>query len=344
MISGTFVYESSFRLECGVSLPLLEIAYTHHGKSINSGAPIVWICHALTASSDPGDWWTDFVGPERIFDTNHYCILCANILGSCYGSTGPESINPVTQEPYRSTFPLVTIRDMVRAHILLRRHLNIEQIDYLVGGSMGGYQCLEWAQAEPKCIKRLFLLATSAEETAWGIAIHTAQRLAIEADPAFEQNKPGGGQAGLAAARAMGMITYRTYDALVRQQADPDPDKLGDYRAESYIRYQGRKLVQRFSAYAYYALTKSMDSHRLHRGYNTSIESRLASLTQPSLIIGISTDVLCPPSEQQKMANAMPNATLHIIESEFGHDGFLVEHQQIGKVFLDWVSTQVLKS
>jgi homoserine O-acetyltransferase len=336
MTTQLFHANTPFSLECGASLPQLDIAYTVHGCTLNQQAPVLWICHALTANADPASWWGNLVGPNKAFDTNQYTIVCANILGSCYGTTGPESINPTTQQPYYSDFPLVTIRDMVRAHQLLRQHLGIDQIDVLVGGSMGGYQCLEWALLEPARINRLFLLATSAEETAWGIAIHTAQRLAIEADPAFHQRQPDGGKAGLAAARAMGMITYRTYNALVHQQQDPDLNKLDGYQAESYIRYQGQKLVKRFSAYAYHTLTRSMDSHRIHRGYTNTVEERLVQIHQPTLIIGIQSDVLCPPNEQHKMAEAMPSTTFHLIDSEYGHDGFLVEHQQIESIFEQW--------
>lgn len=336
MITQLFCSNQPFSLESGAILPQLEIAYTIHGCSLETGAPILWICHALTANADPTSWWGDLVGPQKAFDTNQYTIVCANMLGSCYGTTGPESIDPTTQRPYYTSFPLVTIRDMARAHQLLREQLGIKKIDVLIGGSMGGYQCLEWALLEPACINKLFLLATSAEETAWGIAIHSAQRLAIEADASFHQHHPEGGKAGLAAARAMGMITYRTYEAFAYQQQDEDNLKLTNYRAESYIRYQGQKLVNRFSAYAYYALTRSMDTHRIQRGYTHSVEERLAQIQQPTLIIGIKSDVLCPPVEQQKMAEAMQKATLHLIDSAFGHDGFLVEHEKIGTLFRNW--------
>lgn len=337
MITQLFCSNQPFSLESGAILPQLEIAYTIHGCSLETGAPILWICHALTANADPTSWWGDLVGPQKAFDTNQYTIVCANMLGSCYGTTGPESIDPSTQRPYYTSFPLVTIRDMARAHQLLREQLGIKKIDVLIGGSMGGYQCLEWALLEPACINKLFLLATSAEETAWGIAIHSAQRLAIEADASFHQHHPEGGKAGLAAARAMGMITYRTYEAFAHQQQDEDNLKLTSYKAESYIRYQGQKLVNRFSAYAYYALTRSMDTHRIQRGHTVTVDERLAQISQRCLIIGIESDVLCPPTEQKRLAQHMPNAELQLIQSNYGHDGFLTESTQIELLWFEWI-------
>ena len=175
-----------YTLESGVELPELHIAYHTYGTLNEDASNVVWVCHALTANSDVADWWTGLIGEGRVIDPARHFIVCANILGSCYGSSGPLTINPGTGQPYYNSFPQVTVRDMVKAHILLRRHLGIEKIHLLIGGSMGGYQVLEWALAEPDAIERLFLLCTGASESAWGIAIHTAQRLAIEADCSWQ--------------------------------------------------------------------------------------------------------------------------------------------------------------
>lgn len=324
-----YTCEAPFLLECGETLYGLEIAYHTYGKMNESGSNIIWICHALTANSDAADWWKGLVGAECLINPEEYFIVCANIIGSCYGSTGPLSNNVASHQPYYAHFPLVTIRDMVAAHILLRKYLGIQSIQLLMGGSMGGYQVLEWAVMEPSVIKKLFLIATSPSESAWGVAVHTAQRLAIEADSTWRHHIADAGTAGLKAARAIGMITYRNYATFQEKQTDPDPEKIDGFKASSYINYQGQKLVNRFNAYSYWLLTKAMDSHHLARGRGGNLIAVLQSVQQPTLIIGISSDILCPIDEQQFMATYMPNAALEVIHSTYGHDGFIIETQQI---------------
>lgn len=221
---------------------------------------------------------------------------------------------------------------MVQAHILLRKHLGIERIHLLVGGSMGGYQVLEWSLTEPNLIDRLFILCTGAAESAWGIAIHTAQRLAIEADPTWSEATHTAGSAGLKAARAIGMLTYRNYQTFVRAQTDPDKEKTDHFKASSYINYQGDKLVKRFNAQSYWILSKAMDSHNIARGRGESANLVLQHIHQPTLLIGITSDLLCPPEEQQLIAQNIPNTTYHEIDSPFGHDGFLIEFEKIGLI------------
>jgi len=330
--------KEAFTLESGAVLPELRIAYHTYGSLNGDGSNVVWICHALTANSDVADWWAGLVGEGRVVDPAKHFIVCANILGSCYGSSGPLSVNPATGAPYYHTFPQVTVRDIVKAHILLRQHLGITRIHLLAGGSMGGYQVLEWALAEPDAIDRLFLLCTGAAESAWGIAIHTAQRLAIEADCSWQQSSPQAGQRGLKAARAIGMLTYRNYQTFVRTQSDPDKDKTDGFRASSYINYQGDKLVNRFNAQSYWLLTKTMDSHNIARGRQADMASLLAQLTQPALLMGITSDILCPPEEQLFLERHMPHATYYEIDSSYGHDGFLIEFEQIGRILQDWLN------
>ncbi len=324
-------------LECGASLPGLTIAYTTYGKLNGNKNNVVWICHALTANSNVAEWWPGVVGNHHIIDPAEYFIVCANIIGSCYGSTGPLSINPATQQPYFNQFPLISIRDMVKAHILLRSHLGIEKIFLLIGGSMGGYQAMEWCIIENNVIDNLLLLATSAAESAWGIATHTAQRLSIEADSTWQEPSPQAGAKGLKAARAIGMLTYRNYGIMVQQQSDTDPEKMDGFKAASYINYQGDKLVSRFNAYSYWLLTKSMDSHNVARGRGGNTAEVLQGIHQNTLIIGISSDILCPLVEQEFLAHNIPHSTLIEIDSDYGHDGFMVENGQISATLGVWL-------
>jgi homoserine O-acetyltransferase len=275
---------------------------------------------------------------EQVIDLKRHFIVCANILGSCYGSTGPLSIDPSTKEPYYSSFPQVTIRDMVKAHTLLREYLGIEKIFLLIGGSMGGYQAMEWCLMESERIVQLFLLATSATESAWGIAVHTAQRLAIEADQSWQSPLAAAGAKGLKAARAIGMLTYRNYAIMVAQQTHPDSEKLDHFKASSYIQHQGGKLVQRFNAFSYWLLTKSMDSHHLGRGRGGNAALVLKDITQKTLIIGINSDMLCPLAEQQFLHRHIPNANLVVIDSNYGHDGFMVESAIISQHLARWIT------
>jgi homoserine O-acetyltransferase len=339
---NNFLYPHPFPLESGDILPELNITYSTYGQLNASKSNVVWICHALTANSDVADWWPGMVGPGDVIDPEKHFIVCANILGSCYGTSGPLSVNPLTKEPYYSSFPFITIRDMVNAHIVLRKHLGIEKIFLLVGGSMGGYQAMEWCIMEKDSIDHLFLLATSATESAWGIATHTAQRLSIEADCTWKQPSPAAGAKGLKAARAIGMLTYRNYDIMVKTQSDNDVEKKDGFKAASYINYQGDKLVSRFNAYSYWLLTKSMDSHHIARGRGNDISQVLQSIHQQTLIIGISSDILCPLCEQQTLAAHIPNATLLEIESGYGHDGFMVESGQISVLLAQWLPVNVM--
>ena len=332
-----FNYPHKIALEGGDSLPSITIAYSTYGTMNADKSNVVWVCHALTANSEAAEWWAGLIGSGKVIDTEKHFIVCANILGSCYGSSGPLSINPITEAPYYSSFPLVTIRDMVKAHILLREHLGIEKIFLLMGGSMGGYQAMEWCIMENDRIGQLFLLATSATESAWGIAIHTAQRLAIEADQSWQSPLAEAGANGLKAARAIGMLTYRNYNIMVARQKDPDSDKLDHYKASSYIQYQGDKLVQRFNAMSYWLLTKSMDSHHIGRGRGGNTALILKDIIQKTLLIGINSDILCPIAEQQFLNRHLPNANLVVIDSNYGHDGFMVETSIISQHLANWM-------
>jgi homoserine O-acetyltransferase len=328
-----------FKLESGETLPGISIAYHTYGSFIQGKSRVVWACHALTANSDAALWWPGLIGAGCEINPEAYFIVCANILGSCYGTTGPLSRKAATGEPYFTSFPVITIRDIVRAHILLRQYLGIDKIHLLMGGSMGGYQVLEWAVMEKQQIENLFVVATSAKESAWGIAVHAAQRLAIEADGSWRDQHPSAGKNGLKAARATGILTYRNYGILVRKQTDTDTEKMDDYKAASYVNYQGDKLARRFNAYSYWLLTKTMDSHHLARGRGKKLEDILSGILQPILIMGINSDILCPVEEQRYLAAHLPNASLVEIDSAYGHDGFLVEAEKISSHLAEWLKT-----
>jgi homoserine O-acetyltransferase len=297
----------------------------------------VWVCHALTANSDVFDWWPGVVGENCVINPKDHFIICVNIIGSCYGSSGPLTIDPENDQTYYSSFPVVTIRDMINAFILVRKKLGIEKIKLLMGGSMGGYQVLEWCLMEPDVIQNSFVITTSAAESAWGIAIHTAQRLAIEADQTWKDRSADAGKNGIKAARGIGMLTYRNYKIFHQKQSDPDFSKTDNYKASSYILHQGNKLSDRFNAQSYWLLTKSMDSHNIARGRFDTLEKALKAIHQPMLVIGIDSDILCPVPEQAFLAEHISNSTLHIISSDYGHDGFLVEAETISRHLFEWM-------
>jgi homoserine O-acetyltransferase len=225
---------------------------------------------------------------------------------------------------------------MVVAHKLLADHLGIRQIQLLIGGSQGGQQCLEWAILEPGRIRQMALLATNARHSAWGIAYNEAQRMAIEADPEWGIPGPDRAQQGLAAARAIAMLSYRSYETYVQAQTDPGNNLPQRPLAASYQRYQGDKLVKRFNAYAYWYLSQAMDNHNVGRG-RPSIEAALSQVQANTLVIGISSDGLFPVREQRFIAEHIPGATFVEIASIYGHDGFLVETLRIGHLLETWM-------
>jgi homoserine O-acetyltransferase/O-succinyltransferase len=333
----TIQIHEPFQLEIGKFLPGLTIAYHTYGQLNEKKDNVIWVCHALTANSNVFEWWTGIVGESCVINPNDHFIVCVNMIGSCYGSSGPLTVNPENNQPYYASFPVVTIRDMVNAFILVRKKLAIDKIKLLMGGSMGGYQVLEWCLMEPEIIQNCFVITTSASESAWGIAIHTAQRLAIEADATWKNNSADAGKHGIKAARAIGMLTYRNYKIFHDKQTDPDISKTDNYKASSYILHQGNKLADRFNAQSYWLLTKSMDSHNIARGRFATLEEALKQIHQPILVMGIDSDILCPNAEQKFLAEHLPHSTLHIISSDYGHDGFLVEAETISRHLFEWM-------
>lgn len=332
-----FQHKQPFDLECGEQLPEMTLAY-HTFGTLNAAADnVVWVCHALTGNANPLDWWPGLVGAGSLIDPARHFIVCANMPGSCYGSTSPRSINPDTGKTYGISFPLISIRDMVRAQQLLAAHLGLKRFHLLIGGSMGGQQALEWALDEPDRAAHLVLLATNAIHSPWGIAFNEAQRMAIESDPSWGENLPDAGAAGLQAARALAMLSYRGYRAYGLTQSDELASKLSGFRAASYQRYQGLKLSERFHAQCYHSLSRSMDSHDVGRGRGGVLHA-LRTVKSRTLVIGIQSDLLFPPEEQILLATHIPKAQFHLLPSLYGHDGFLVETPAIALLIKDFLA------
>lgn len=323
-----FKYSETFRLELGGELPGLELAYTTLGTLNKDKSNVVWVCHALTGNAEVEEWWPSLVGEGKLFDPAQHFIVCANILGSCYGSTGPLSINPLTGNPYYHSFPTITIRDIVAALDLLRQHLGIDRIHACIGGSLGGQQALEWALCQPSLIENLILLATNAQHSPWGIAFNESQRMAIATDPSWSADHPHAGLQGMKTARSIALLSYRNYQTYQWSQSEDDHTKTDQYKAASYQQYQGEKLAARFNAFSYWTLSKVMDSHHVGRGRG-SVANALMQVKARTLVIGISSDVLFPVSEQQLIASYVPGAVYEEIDSLYGHDGFLIEGEKI---------------
>lgn len=324
MSTRKFTYTNKFTFENGAEISDLEIAYQTFGTLNAKKDNVVWVSHALTANSDVFDWWNGLFGEDDIFNPRDYYIVCPNVLGSHYGTSCPLSINPETQQPYYLSFPMFNVRDMAAIHKLLADHLEINDISLLIGGSLGGQQAVEWAISEPNRIKKLILMATNAVHSPWGIAFNESQRLAIASDPSFFENTPDGGMKGLKAARSIALLSYRNYQTYGISQKEDTADKTDEFKASSYQNYQGDKLVKRFNAYSYWYLSKAMDSHNVGRNRG-SVSDALKQITAKTLVIGISSDLLFPPSEQQLLAEKIPGAAYLEIDSFYGHDGFLIE-------------------
>ena len=324
-MNAIFSYPYTFLLETGEQLVNLEIAYTIFGEE--TAKETIWVCHALSGNADVLSWWPGLFGADKPFDPAKYRIICANVIGSCYGSTGPSTSN----EP--AYFPIITIRDMVNAHILLRKHLNIQEIDILIGASLGGQQAVEWAIEESDSIKKLILIATNARHSSFGKGFNEAQRLAIFADETY--GRKNGGKKGLAAARAIAMLSYRSYADFAIKQSDA-AGEIHSFRAASYLQYQGKKFSDRFDAHSYVTLTRAMDSHNCCRN-RTSMEQVLGGIKAKTLVVGINSDLLFPLEEQKEIARCIPKAEFGCINSVYGHDAFLIEYQQLNTLINDFL-------
>jgi len=262
-----------FPLESGLSLKNVEVAYHTFGKLNKSKNNVVWVCHALTANSNPYEWWPNVCGEIGYFNENEHFIVCANILGSCYGTTGPLSKDE-NGDTYFDCFPLITTRDIARLHEKLRQYLELSQINVLVGASLGGQQALEWSIENPSVFEHLILIATNAKHSPYRIAFNESQRLAIKADPTYGKKDENAGEAGLIAARSIALLSYRSYHGYSLSQSEDNNEELSNFKASSYQKYQGIKLARRFNAYSYTLLSYAMDAHNVGRGRN-GIENAL---------------------------------------------------------------------
>jgi homoserine O-acetyltransferase/O-succinyltransferase len=326
-VASVFKFSNPFQLESGRILPGFHLAYTAWGKLNEAKDNAVWIFHALTANSDPKEWWPGLVGEGKFFDPAKYFIICVNMPGSCYGSIGPLDRNPETSEPYYHDFPFFTTRDMIRAYQPLMESLGIKKIHIGIGGSMGGQQLLEWAVEDPGAFEYIFPIATNAFHSSWGKAFNASQRMCIEADSSWKDNSPSAGMSGMKVARSIALISYRHYETYGASQQD-DPDRIAGFRSESYQKYQGEKLGKRFNAFSYYVLSQGMDAHHLGRN-RRSAEDALQRIRAKTLVIGILSDILYPVTEQTFLAKHIPGAQLETIDSLYGHDGFLLENEKI---------------
>ncbi len=332
-----FEYKHDFELEIGEILPEITLAYTTMGKLNADCSNVIWVCHALTGSAEVADWWSGLVGDGKLFDPAEHFIICANVLGSHYGSTSALSINPKTNTPYYHDFPFISIRDIVKSFHLLCNHLNISKINTCIGGSLGGQQAIEMAIMYPDLVENLILIATNAQFSPWGIAFNETQRMAIAGDNTWQNYDENAGQAGLKIARAIALLSYRNYQTYsITQQRSNEPLNR-KFRAATYQHYQGEKLVSRFNAFSYWTLTCIMDSHDVGRGRG-EVKDVLGQIKAKTLVLGIESDVLFPINEQEFLAKNIPHARLERIDSLYGHDGFLIENQLLTKVIKTWQS------
>lgn len=294
------------------------------------------VCHALTGSAEVDQWWPGLLGPGRALDPERDFILASNVLGGCYGSTGPGDLNPVTGRRYGGAFPAVSVRDMVRAQAALLDELGVARLALVIGGSLGGMQVLEWAALYPERVAAIVAIGCGARQSPWAIAWSEAQRQAIYADRNWcggDYSRAAPPAAGLAAARAMAMLSYRHWREFQRRFGRRQRED-GAFEIESWLRHHGDKLVRRFDAASYVTLTRAMDSHDLARD-----RGGIPELSMPALVVGISSDLLYPLAEQQELAALLPNAKLALLDSPHGHDAFLIETATLDRQVREFCAT-----
>ncbi|MCU0259713.1 MAG: homoserine O-acetyltransferase [Ilumatobacteraceae bacterium] len=346
-----------FAVESGAMLRRVDLAYETWGTLAPDASNAVLVCHAWTGDSHaagragPGHgapgWWDDLIGPGKAIDTERWFVVCANVLGGCQGSTGPASPHPDDGRPYGSRFPVVTIRDMVRAQVRLMDHLGVRRWHAVIGGSMGGMQVLEWAITFPERVASIVPIATCLQATAQQIAWGAIGRRAIRLDPRWRGGDyydapPGEGPwEGLAIARQVAQVTFRS-DNSFTERFGRELAEVGEYgdtfdlwqrfEVERYLDYHGEKLVRRFDANSYLVIGKAMDLHDVARGRG-SLEAAMRRIHVPSLSIGISSDMLYPAYQQQRIHELLTQqgvpSRYHEIHSPHGHDAFLINHDQI---------------
>ncbi|PIE79808.1 MAG: homoserine O-acetyltransferase [Chloroflexi bacterium] len=345
----TFAQDEPFTLESGATLSPVTLAYETYGELNAEGTNAILICHALSGSGHaagyhegdkkPG-WWEDCIGPGKAFDTNRYFVICSNVLGSCYGSTGPMEINLETGKPYGLRFPVVTIGDMVRAQVKLIDYLGIDQLFCVAGGSMGGMQVLQWAAHYPERVKAAIPLASTGRHSPMLIALSEVGRQAIYADPHWQHGdyydqaqKPDD---GLAVARMVGHITYLSDESMHMKfgRRLQNREKFGyefqtEFQVESYLKYNGNNFTRRFDANSYLYVTKAMDYFDLTEPTGTLAGSFVHSADIKFLVVSFTSDWLYPTYHSKDMVAALTavgaDVTFLDIESSWGHDAFLLE-------------------
>jgi homoserine O-acetyltransferase len=327
-------------LESEETLAPVRVAYETYGQLNSDGTNAILICHALTANAhaagkhsaadSTSGWWDSLIGSGKAFDTDQYFVICPNILGSCYGTTGPTSINPATGEQYRLEFPQITIRDLVRVQKRLLDFLGINHLVAVAGSSLGGMQVIEWPLMYPEFCETIIPISTAAQQTAWCIALNAAARTAITNDPCWNDGDYDFQPAqGMALARMIGMISYRS--AAEFESKFGRKRNSNHFEIENYLFHQGKKLVERFDANTYLYLSHAMDSHDVSRNRGTLAEV-LGSIRCRVCCIGFTTDVRYPVSDQLELVKHIHAAELRIIDSVHGHDAFLIEFDALNEI------------
>ena len=355
-----FSDSNPLHMECGEKLSPVNVAYETYGELNAAADNAILVCHALTGSAhaaglvteDPksAGWWDSFIGEGKTLDTRKYFVICSNFLGGCYGTTGPVSSDPTTNTPYDMRFPQMTVRDMVRVEKKLIDALGVKQLRTVIGGSLGGMQALEWGIMYPETVRSIIPIATSSQHSPWGIGLNDIARQAIMNDPLWRNGNyhdSGQPERGLSLARQIAMMSYRSdvsfLDRFHRERitlngysAKTRFDSKNLFQIESYLRYQGKKLVDRFDANTYIYISRAMDLHDIAYGRG-DVGEVLASLKTPVLCVGITTDILYPVHEQKKLASQLARSTYREIDSLYGHDAFLIEYEQLGKFVTDFL-------
>jgi homoserine O-acetyltransferase len=327
MQTRSFHSSAPLILESGEILEQYTISFTTYGELNVDQSNVIWAVHALTGDAQVADWWSGLVGEKSIYNFTEHFIICANLIGSGYGSSNALSKNPKTGTPYFYDFPTLSTRDLAHSLEMLRQHLKIEQIHTLIGGSLGGQVALEWAFILGKKLHHAIIIASTAKTSPWVIGFNEAQRMAIAADSTWGQNHQDAGKKGLEAARAVAMLSYRNPSDLNTKQKESE-EKLDNFLAASYLRYQGAKLANRFQAFSYWTLTKAMDSHDIGRGRG-SVEVALKAIQARLLAVGVNSDLLFLAEEARFLSQAVPAGNYGEIVSSAGHDAFLIEFAQL---------------
>jgi homoserine O-acetyltransferase len=327
MVTRNYQSSAPLHLESGKILEEFSLAYTTYGNLNSDGSNVIWVIHALTGDSNAADWWSGIVGEKTIYNFSNHFIICANLIGSCYGSTNPLSENPKTGLSYFYDFPLITTRDLAASLEMLREHLKIDSIHTIIGGSLGGQVALEWAYLLGDKLQHAVTVASTAKTSPWVIGFNEAQRMAIASDSTWGKPQNDAGSKGLEAARAMAMLSYRNPQDLNAKQQE-STEKLDGFLAASYLRYQGSKLTKRFNAFSYWTLTKAMDSHDIGRGRG-GVEMALKSIQAQVFAVGVNSDLLFLAEEGRFLSQAVPSGSYGEIVSTAGHDAFLIEFTQL---------------